>query len=292
MELPPVGLGTMGIDDPNAVAAALAAGYRHLDTARIYDNEAVVGEGLAAGLTGDVATAGNATGDVATAGDATGDDTAASDATPDGAATAVDRDDITVATKLWIDDLAAGDIAPAARESAARLGVEAIDLLYVHRPRGDYDPEATLPALDRLTATGIVRNVGVSNFELRDLDRAVDVLGRPPAAHQTELHPLFYRPELLEHAREHGYTVVAYSPLAGGRVREVDAVVEVAEARDATPEAVAIAWATAKDPVVAVPKASSEAHLRANLAAADLELTADETAAIDAVEHEQELFPE
>lgn len=258
MELPPVGLGTMGIDDPDAVATALSVGYRHLDTARIYENEAVVGEGLAAGL----------------------------------ADADVDREDVTVATKLWIDDLAAGDVAPAARESADRLGVDAVDLLYVHRPRGDYDPEATLSALDRLVDDGLVRNVGVSNFEVADLDRAVDVLGRPPAAHQTELHPLFYRPELLDHAREHGYSVVAYSPLAGGRVGEVDAVTEVAAAHGATPEAVAIAWATAKEPVVAVPKASSAAHLRANLAAADLELTDAEVAAIDAVEREAELFPE
>ncbi|MEZ3162974.1 aldo/keto reductase [Halorubrum sp. RMP-47] len=258
MELPPVGLGTMGIDDPDAVATALSVGYRHLDTARIYENEAVVGEGLAAGL----------------------------------ADADVDREDLTVATKLWIDDLAAADVAPAARESADRLGIDAIDLLYVHRPRGDYDPEATLSALDRLVDEGPVRNVGVSNFEVADLDRAIDVLGRPPAAHQTELHPLFYRPELLDHAREHGYTVVAYSPLADGRVGEVDAVTEVAAAHDATPEAVAIAWATAKEPVVAVPKASSAAHLRANLAAADLELTDAEVAAIDAVEREAELFPE
>ena len=258
MALPPVGLGTMGIDDPDAVATALSVGYRHLDTARIYENEAVVGEGLAAGL----------------------------------ADADVDREDVTVATKLWIDDLAAGDVAPAARESADRLGVDAVDLLYVHRPRGDYDPEATLSALDRLVDDGLVRNVGVSNFEVADLARAIDVLGRPPAAHQTELHPLFYRPELLDHAREHGYSVVAYSPLAGGRVGEVDAVTEVAAAHGATPEAVAIAWATAKEPVVAVPKASSAAHLRANLAAADLELTDAEVAAIDAVEREAELFPE
>ncbi|SDF42479.1 2,5-diketo-D-gluconate reductase B [Halorubrum xinjiangense] len=269
MELPPVGLGTMGIDDPESVATALALGYRHLDTARIYDNEAVVGEGLAAGLAGD-----------AGVGDAV-------DATEN-----LDRADVTVATKLWIDDLAADAVAPAARESAERLGVDAIDLLYVHRPRGDYDPEATLPALDRMVDDGLVRNVGVSNFEIDDLDRAIDVLGRPPAAHQTELHPLFYKPTLLDHARKHGYPVVAYSPLAGGRVREVDAVVEVADAHGTTPEAVAIAWATAKDPVVAIPKASSEAHLRANLAAADLELTESEVAAIDGVEREEELFPE
>ncbi|TKX59329.1 aldo/keto reductase [Halorubrum sp. SS7] len=258
MDLPPVGLGTMGIDDPDAVATALSVGYRHLDTARIYDNEAVVGDGLAAGLT----------------------------------AADLGRDDVTVATKLWIDDLGSEAVAPAARESAERLGVDAIDLLYVHRPRGDYDPEATLPALDRLVEEGLVRNVGVSNFEVADLDRAVEVLGRPPAAHQTELHPLFHRPELLDHAREHGYPVVAYSPLAGGRVREVDAVAEAAAAHGTTPEAVAIAWAAAKEPVVTIPKASSEAHLRANLAAADLDPTDAEVAAIDAVEREEELFPE
>ncbi|WP_424015768.1 aldo/keto reductase [Halorubrum xinjiangense] len=279
MDLPPVGLGTMGIDDPDAVATALALGYRHLDTARIYDNEAVVGEGLAAGLAGDAGAAGLA-GDAGAAGLA-GD-----------ASAALDREDVTVATKLWIDDLAADAVAPAARESADRLGVDAIDLLYVHRPRGDYDPEATLPALDRLVDDGLVRNVGVSNFEIDDLDRAVDRLDAPLAAHQTELHPLFYNTELLDHAREHGYPVVAYSPLAGGRVREIDAVVEVADAHGTTPEAVAIAWTTAKDPVVAIPKASSEAHLRANLAAADLELTESEIAAIDAVECEEELFPE
>ena len=274
MDLPPVGLGTMGIDDPDAVATALALGYRHLDTARIYGNEAVVGEGLADGLA---------------ASDANGDGVAGGE---DLARGGVRREDVTVATKLWIDDLAGDDVGPAARESADRLGVGAIDLLYVHRPRGDYDPEATLPALDRLVEEGLVRNVGVSNFELDRLDRAIEVLDAPLAAHQTELHPLFYKPELLEHAREHGYTVVAYSPLAGGRVSEIDAVIEVAEARDATPEAVAIAWATAKEPVVTIPKASSERHLRANLAAAELELTAEEIAAIDAVEREEELFPE
>lgn len=248
----------MGIDDPEPIGTALSVGYRHLDTARIYDNEAVVGEGLAAGL----------------------------------AATDVRREDVTVATKLWIDDLGPDDVGPTARESADLLGVETLDLLYVHRPRGAYDPEATLPALDALVDDGLVRNVGVSNFELADLDRAIEALDAPLAAHQTELHPLFYKPALIEHAREHGYTVVAYSPLAGGRVGEIDAVVDAAAAHDTTPEAVAIAWATAKEPVVTIPKASSERHLRANLAAADLELSPAETAAIDAVEREEELFPE
>ncbi|WP_459882705.1 aldo/keto reductase [Halorubrum gandharaense] len=254
MDLPPVGLGTMGVDDPDTVATALDVGYRHLDTARIYGNERVVGAGLAA-----------------------------SD---------VDRDDVTVATKLWVDDLAGPAVEPAARESAERLGVDRLDLLYVHRPRGDYDPETTLPAVDALRENGLVGELGVSNFELDDLKRARETLGRPPAVHQTELHPLFFRPELLAHAREHGYAVVAYSPLAGGRVSEVDAVVEVAERHGTTPEAVALAWVLAKDPVVAIPKASSRTHLEANLATTEIALSPTDVAAIDAVDREVELYPE
>ncbi|MBP1921478.1 2,5-diketo-D-gluconate reductase B [Halorubrum alkaliphilum] len=254
MRLPPVGLGTMGIENPGPITTALDVGYRHLDTARIYGNEAVVGDALPA-----------------------------SD---------VPREDVTVATKLWIDALGEAEVTPTARESADLLGVETIDLLYVHRPRGEYDPAMTLPALDRLVESGLVDAVGLSNFEPADLDRAHDVLDVPIAAHQTELHPLFYRPELVERAREGGYPLVAYSPLSGGRVDEVDAVVDVAERHGTTPEAVAIAWATAKEPVVTVPKASSRAHLRANLAAADLTLDPADIAAIDAVERERELFPE
>ncbi|MES3161163.1 MAG: aldo/keto reductase [Halorubrum sp.] len=254
MHLPAVGLGTMGIDDAGPIATALDVGYRHLDTASIYENEAAVGEGLAA-----------------------------SD---------VPREEVVVATKLWTDALAAGEVGPAARESAAKLGVDTIDLLYVHRPRAEYDPEATLPALDRLVEEGVVDRIGVSNFEPAQLDRAIELLDAPIAAHQTELHPLWYRPELIDHAREAGYSVVAYSPLSGGRVREVEAVTAVAARHGSTPEAVALAWALSKEPVVTIPKASSEAHLRANLAAADLELSPEDIAAIDAVEHDRELFPE
>ncbi len=254
MQLPPVGLGTMGIEDPGPIVTAIEVGYRHVDTARIYGNEGIVGDALA---TSDV-----------------------------------DREDVTVATKLWIDALSDGAVGPSARESADLLGVETIDLLYVHRPRGEYDPVTTLPALDRLVDEGLVDAVGVSNFEPADLDRASDILDAPIAAHQTELHPLFYRPELVKRARESGYPLVGYSPLAGGRVETVDAVVDVAKRHETTPEAVAIAWALEKEPVVTVPKASSRRHLRANLAAADLTLDRADVAAIDAIESEQELFPE
>ncbi|MFC6786376.1 aldo/keto reductase [Halobaculum halobium] len=261
LPLPAVGLGTMGLDGDEGAAAvetALEVGYRHLDTAQVYENEATVGAGLAAAVEADI----------------------------------VVRDDVTVATKTWIDRLDPEDVRPSTAASLDRLGLDAVDLLYVHRPRGGYDPKDTLAAYDALVADGLVGHVGVSNFELDQLDEAIRLLDAPLAAHQTEYHPLFRRPALREHAVEHDYLLVAYSPLAGGRVSEVEAVRAVAEKHDTTPEAVSIAWLTDKAGVVTIPKASSERHLRANLAAADLDLDAEDRERIDGIDREEELFPE
>jgi len=244
----------MGTDDPEVIEAAIDLGYRHLDTARIYENEAVVGAAVAA-----------------------------SD---------VPREELLVATKLWVTDLAADDVGRSARESLDRLGLEYVDLLYVHRPRGAYDPAGTLPALDALVDEGLVREVGLSNFSAEDLETARDHLETPVAAHQVEHHPLFRRAELVEDAREHGYPLVAYSPLASGKAFDLPAVREAAEAHGVSPAAVCLAWVLAREGVVAVPKASSEPHLRANLEAADLRLSDAEIARIDAIEREEELFPE
>ncbi|WP_345780922.1 aldo/keto reductase [Halosolutus gelatinilyticus] len=254
MDLPPIGLGTMGIEDPDVVETALDVGYRHLDTARIYGNERVVGEGLAA-----------------------------SD---------VPRDEVLVATKLWIDDLAPGRVRAAAEESLDRLGLDRVDLCYVHRPRGEYDPAETLPALDDLVSDGLVDAVGLSNFTVDQLATAREHLDAPIAAHQVERHPLFAENDLLADARENGYPLVAYSPLAGGRVRELLEVQAVAEKHDVTPETAAIAWVVGTDGVVAIPKASSRAHLEANLAAANLDLDAEDRDRIASIDREEELFPE
>ncbi|MFC5366582.1 aldo/keto reductase [Salinirubrum litoreum] len=251
--IPPVGLGTMGIEDPQAITTALDVGYRHLDTAQIYENEAVVGEGLAD--------------------------------------SPVPREDVLVATKVWADSLAAADVRESTLASREKLGVETIDLLYVHRPIDTYDPATTLPAFDALREDGVVRGVGVSNFTVAELDEAVSILDSPLVAHQTEYHPLFRRPELLEHAREHGYRLVAYSPLAGGKVFELPEITAVAEKHETTEAAVAVAWLRAKD-IAVIPKASSRSHLEANLRAGELALDDEDVARIDAIEREEELFPE
>ncbi|WP_411964366.1 aldo/keto reductase [Haloferax sp. YSMS24] len=254
--VPRLGLGTMGLDtadDATAVTTALEMGYRHVDTAQIYDNESVVGDAIAAADT--------------------------------------PREDVYLATKIWADSLAYDDVLRTARESLDRLGTDFVDLLYVHRPIDAYDPPETLAAFDELVDDGLVGGVGVSNFTVDELDEALDVLDTPLVAHQTEYHPLFQRPELLEHAAEHDYSVVAYSPLSGGRVRDVDEVVSVAEKHDVSPESVSLAWLAAKG-VSIIPKASSRRHLRSNLEAIDIELDDEDVAAIDAVDREVELYPE
>lgn len=251
MNFPKLGLGTMGIDDPDAIETAIELGYRHLDTAQIYENEAVVGEGIERA-------------DVA-------------------------RTELVVATKLWIDQL--NRVRESTEESLDRLNLDRVDVLYVHRPKGAYDPESTLSAMAELRDDGLVGALAVSNFEPADLERFAEVLGRPPAANQVEYHPLFQPEACLAHAREHGYPLIAYSPLSGGRVGDVGPVVEVADRHGITPEQASLAWLLAKG-IHPIPKASSREHLALNLAALDVDLDPEDVATIDGVEQERELFPE
>ncbi len=244
----------MGIGDPSTIETAIDVGYRHLDTAQIYDNEAVVREGVAAS-------------DVA-------------------------REELTVATKLWVDSLAGDDVRSGAEASLDRLGLDAVDLLYVHRPRGDYDPETTLPALDELRESGLVGEVGLSNFEPDQLEEAREVLDTPIGAHQVEFHPYYGDRELLADAQAHDYPLVAYSPLIGGDAFDDPVLTDVAAKHDTSAAAVSIAWALSHDNVVTIPKASSRAHLRANFEARTLALDPEDVERIDGIEHERELFPE
>jgi 2,5-diketo-D-gluconate reductase B len=252
--LPPVGLGTMGlsgVDGIETVETALDCGYRHLDTASVYGNEAEVGAAIRR-----------------------------SD---------VPREDVTLATKVWTDRLGFDALQSAARERAATLGVETIDLLYIHRPRETYGPAATMAALDQLREYGVIRGVGVSNFTVEQVAAATDHLDAPLVANQVECHPLHPATEQLDHALDNDYQLVAYSPLATGVVADVPALASVAEEIDTTPAQVALAWLRERG-AVAIPKASSEAHLRENLAAADLDLGATTRDRIDGIERSQQFF--
>lgn len=250
----------MGLDSPDAVADAIDCGYHHVDTAQIYENESVVGDGIAA-----------------------------SDEP---------RETLTIATKLWIDSLGGDSVRDGTEASLDRLGLDSVDLLYVHRPRGEYDPSETLPALQSVADDGLTRHVGLSNFEREQLTTARDFLDEI-AAHQVEFHPYFHREEILADAQAHDYPLVAYSPLAGGEVLDDPVICDIAETHDSTASgdditaaAVSIAWVLSHENVVTIPRASTPAHRRANLAAEDIELSSAEVARIDDIDREQELFPE
>jgi 2,5-diketo-D-gluconate reductase B len=249
-EFPPIGLGTMGIDDPERIAAAIEMGYRHLDTAQIYDNEAVVGEAIERAD--------------------------------------VPRSDLFVATKVWADSLAPDDVLETTAESLDKLGLDAADLLYVHRPIEAYDPAETLPAFDELRDDGRIRHVGVSNFTGEEIATARDTLDAPIFAHQVEMHPLYDQSELLADARGNDTHLVAYSPIAQGEVFDLPVLNDLAETHDATEAQIALAWAIEKG-AVPIPRSASEGHLRENLAA-DVRLTSEEVERIDAIKREEKLF--
>ncbi|WP_435179781.1 aldo/keto reductase [Halorussus sp. AFM4] len=248
--MPRLGLGTWQNTDPQAcvdsVRRALEMGYRHVDTAQAYDNEEYVGEGIAEAD--------------------------------------VDRDDVFLATKVWIDNLAHDDVIETAKASLDRLGVDSLDLLYVHWPAREYDAEETLAAFDELHDEGLVERVGVSNFEPRHLDEAREILDAPVFANQVEMHPLLPQDELVEYGREHDVNLVAYSPLARGKVFDVPEIREVAEKHDASPAQVSLAWLLQRDGVAVIPKASSEDHIRDNFGALDLDLDDEDVEKIENID--------
>jgi 2,5-diketo-D-gluconate reductase B len=254
--VPALGLGTSGNDDParcaETVRTALEIGYRHVDTAQMYDNEAAVGRGIAE--------------------------------------SSVPREDVFVATKIHPSNLAYDDVLATAAESLDRLGLDAVDLLYVHWPIDAYDPESTLPAFDELVDRGDVRHVGVSNFTpalLREADRLLDA---PVVANQVEVHPLLPpRDDLVAACERVGADLVAYAPFCRGEALSAPEIEAVAAERDASPARVILAWLLEKG-CRPIPKATGEPHLRDNYAALDLSLDDRETARIDAIDRRYRRF--
>jgi len=250
--MPMLGLGTWQNDDHDqcveSVRTALEMGCRHVDTAQAYDNEAAVGQGIAAAE--------------------------------------VPREEVFLATKVWLTELEAERVAASTRESLEKLSTDYVDLLYIHWPAGTYEPAATLPAFDELYDEGLIRNVGVSNFEPRHVDRTREVLDAPVFANQVEMHPFLPQAELREYAAGTGLELVAYSPLARGEVIGDPTIGAVAEKHGATEAQVALAWLREKG-VAAIPKATGEAHIRDNVRSLGVSLDAEDVGRIDGIERRE-----
>jgi diketogulonate reductase-like aldo/keto reductase len=251
--VPALGFGTFqltGDDCERGVRHALDIGYRHIDTAQGYGNEDRVGAALAA--------------------------------------SAVERHDIFLTTKLDNDNHAPATVRSTTEASLRDLRTDYVDLLLIHWPVGNTRFEATLDAMLALGDEGKVRNVGVSNFTPEQIDRVT--AHAPIFANQVEYHPFLGQDDLLALARKHDHLLTAYSPLARGQVFRDDTLVAIGEEHGADPAQVALAWLLSQDHVAAIPEATSPKHITSNFRALDVDLGDDEIQRITALERGERLI--
>ena len=238
-KVPSLGLGTYRLGGEDCVAAvslALQMGYRHVDTAQMYGNEAEVGRGMEG--------------------------------------SGVDRGEVFLTTKVWPNDFRHERVIRRTHESLEKLRTEYVDLLLMHWPGDGVPLEETLGAMRELQEEGSVKHIGVSNFSPSLVEEAsghVDVF-----CNQVEYHVYKDQDAVLNQASKMDYLLVAYRPLSRGGVEDDATLREIGEAHSKTAAQVALRWLVQQEKVSAIPKAASEDHLRANLEVFDFELSDEE----------------
>ncbi|MFF2659089.1 aldo/keto reductase [Kitasatospora sp. NPDC058032] len=249
VEIPQLGFGVFQVPDDRTTAAvtgALEAGYRSIDTAAIYGNEAGVGRALAEG--------------------------------------GVPRDDLFITTKLWNADQGYDGTLRAFDASLAKLGLETVDLYLIHWPTPAKDRYLdSWRAIERLAAEGRIRAAGVSNFQPAHLRRLLDNSELVPAVNQVELHPGLQQTELRAFHAQHGIATEAWSPLAQGAVLDDPAITAIAERTGKSPAQVVLRWHLQLGNIV-IPKSVTPARIRQNLDVFDFELTGADMDAIGATD--------
>lgn len=231
--IPVIGYGTWPLKDEECargVAAALQCGYRHIDTAEMYGNEAAVGEGLRA--------------------------------------SGIPRDDVWVTTKVWWENIADGSLQRSAEASLERLGIDQLDLLLIHWPNPAVPLAESIRALNDAKKRGLTRQIGVSNFPSRLLDEAVALSDAPIIVNQCEYHPYLDQSKVRAACQRHGVALVAYCPLGRGPVGgvlEEPVVREISERLGRTPAQVILRWHIQQPGVIAVPKSGNPKRIAENL---------------------------
>jgi len=247
--IPAIGLGTWTLNGEAAtrlVAGAIRSGYRHVDTATMYDNEEAVGAGLRA--------------------------------------SGVSRDEIFLTTKVWPSDIGDGDLQRSVEASLKRLQVDRVDLALIHWPSRTMPLAESIRALNEVKNRGLARHIGVSNFTVALVDEAVALSRHPLACNQIEYHPFLNQDRVLAACRRHGMAVVSYCPLArGAELFPEPAVTAAAERHGRTPAQIVLRWQVQQEGVVAIPRSSNAERIAQNLRVFDFALEAGEMAAIDAL---------
>jgi len=249
--IPQLGFGTFKVApelSQGIVEEALAAGYRHIDTATGYHNEAQVGAAIRA--------------------------------------CGIPRESLFVTTKMWNDDHRAGDVRGAFERSLEALNIGYIDLYLIHWPLPVVDRYVeTWHEFIKLKEEGLTKSIGVCNFQIPHLQRIIEETGVAPAVDQVELHPLFQQVELRKYLDQHDINVEAWGPLGQGRydMSAYTPITDAAIAHEKSPIQVALRWHM-QSGTIAIPKASTREHMDENFDIFDFELTGAEMEAIDSLD--------
>jgi 2,5-diketo-D-gluconate reductase B len=239
-KIPAIGLGTWelrGRSCARLVEQAIRLGYRHIDTAQVYENEREVGEGLRA--------------------------------------SGIRRDEMFVTTKVWTNHFAPNDLERSVKESLAKLHVSEVDLLLLHWPNPRVPLQETLGALAHVKQLGMARHIGVSNFTVALIEEAVAACPEPLVCDQVEYHPYLDQTKVKEGCARHGMAVVAYSPIAKGRVKNDQTLARVGQTHGKSAAQVCLRWLVQQN-ISAIPRTSRIERLSENIDIFDFALSDDE----------------
>jgi diketogulonate reductase-like aldo/keto reductase len=235
--IPAIGLGTWelrGRTCARLVEQAIKLGYRHIDTAQVYENEREVGEGLRA--------------------------------------SGIRRDEVFVTTKVWTTHFAPNDLERSVKDSLSRLHLSEVDLLLLHWPNPRVPLPETLGALARVRQLGMARHIGVSNFTVALVAEAVAACPEPLVCDQVEYHPYLDQTRIREACAQHGMAVVAYSPIAKGRIRNDETLARIGGIHGKTAAQVCLRWLVQQN-VSAIPRTSKIERLSENIDVFDFALS-------------------
>ncbi|EKV32894.1 oxidoreductase, aldo/keto reductase family [Caenispirillum salinarum AK4] len=247
-QIPALGFGTFTLspdDCQRMVTAALEVGYRHVDTAQVYDNEDAVGAAMAQ--------------------------------------SPVPREDVWLTTKVWVDKFRDGDLQKSVDDSLKRLQTDYVDLLLLHWPNPDVPLEETLKALASVKRDGRARHIGLSNFTVALMKQAFAVTEEPLAVNQVEYHPYLNQDPVLDMVRAKGMALTAYSPVAQGNILGDETLKRIGDKYGKNEAQVTLRWLIQQDGVIAIPRTKSEEHCKTNLEVFDFDLTEEEMAEIKAL---------
>ena len=247
--IPAIGYGTFTLEGETCsdmVTKAIEAGYRHIDTARRYNNEAAVGEGIRR--------------------------------------SGISRDELFVTTKVWWTDIAEGALQASATEAIETLGIGAVDLLLIHWPNPEIVLEESIDALNQTIGLGLTRHIGVANFTSAMVDEAAALSQAPLVCNQVEYHPFLSQEAIYAACQRHRMAMVAYSPVGqGGDILEHPDVVATAARHGRTPAQIVLRWEIQQDGVAAIPRTKTPGRLAENLAVDDFQLSEEEMATLTAL---------